>query len=42
MRAQTEGLNSGLENVYVKHLDVGSTAATHKQRYWLVAKEEDG
>ena len=25
-----------------KHLDVGSTAATHKQRYWLVAKEEDG
>lgn len=25
-----------------KHLNMGSMAATHQQRYWLVAKEDDG
>lgn len=25
-----------------EHLTVGSTAATHQQRYWLVAKKDQG
>lgn len=40
-RTQIEELNSGLEGVTSKHLNVGSTATTHQQRYWFVAKEDD-
>lgn len=41
MRTQTEELNSGLEVFMSKHLNVESTATTHQQRYWFVAKEDD-